>query len=213
MQLESDKIPSRRKRSLRRMSTNTVGWICGHPYGLASKATLQRSCSFTYRLSPPLCFFVSLCEISWHRMKTSLLVVGVLNLLILGVRAQIPHTWTRNELAKIYGGPVTIGYAHARIKTVTFIKPAPASFHPAECFALIVMVLRGPGVPMLRPDSGNIKFFDNGNTTVWTDRLSGYSIDGDRAHMQFTARSHGVVRLTAKVIKARDGSDLILTEA
>jgi hypothetical protein len=66
---------------------------------------------------------------------------------------------------------------------------------------------------MLRPDSGNIKFFDNGNTTVWTDRLSGYSIDGDRAHMQFTARSRGVVRLTAKVIKARDGSDLILTEA
>jgi hypothetical protein len=145
-------------------------------------------------------------------MKTPLLVLGVLNLLILAVRAQIPNTWTRNELAKIYGGPVTIGYAHLRIKTVTFTKPAPASFHPAECFALIVMVLRGPGVPMLRPDSGNIKFFDNGNTTVWTDRLSGYSIDGDRAHMRFTARSHGVVRLTAKVIKARDGSDLILAE-
>ena len=90
---------------------------------------------------------------------------------------------------------------------------APASFHPAECFALIVMVLRGPGVPMLRPDSGNVKFSDNGNTSVWTDRLSGYSIDGDRADMRFTARRHGGVRLTPKVIKARDGSDLVLTQA
>jgi hypothetical protein len=146
-------------------------------------------------------------------MKTSLLVLAILNLLILGVRAQIPNTWTRNGLAKIYGGRVTFGYDHSRIKSVTFIKPAPASFHPAECFALILMVLRGPGVPMLRPDSGDVKFFDNGNTTVWSDRLSGYSIDGDRADMRFTARRHGVVRLTAKVVKARDGSDLILTAA
>jgi hypothetical protein len=146
-------------------------------------------------------------------MKTSLFVLGALNLLILGVSAQIPNSWTRNELAKIYGGPVTIGYGRSGIKSVTFVKPAPASFHPAECFALIVMVLRGPGVPMLRPDSGNIKFIDNGNTTVWTDRLSGYSIDGDRADMRFTARRHGAVQLTAKVIKARDGDSLVLTVA
>jgi len=66
---------------------------------------------------------------------------------------------------------------------------------------------------MLRPDSGNVKFSDNGNTSVWTDRLSGYSIDGDRADMRLTARRHGGVRLTAKVIKARDGSDLVLTQA
>jgi len=50
----------------------------------------------------PLCAFAALREISQHRMKTSLLVLGVLNLLILGVRAQIPNAWTRNELAKVF---------------------------------------------------------------------------------------------------------------
>jgi hypothetical protein len=146
-------------------------------------------------------------------MKTSLLVLVILNLLTLGVRAQIPNSWTQRGLKEIFGGAVTIGYANRRIKSVTFIKPAPASFHAAECFALIVMVLRGPRVPMLRPDSGEIEFFDNGNTSVWTDRVSGYSIDGDRTHMRFSAQRHGAVRLTAKVIKTRDDSDLILTEA
>ena len=163
--------------------------------------------------SSSLCALVSLPEIWRQRMKTSLLVLVIVNLLTLGVRAQIPNTWTRNELKRIYGGAVAIGYANRQIKSVTFIKPAPASFHPAECFALIVMVLRGPGVPMLRPDSGEIKFVDDGNTSVWTDRVSGYSINGDRANMRFTAQRHGAVRLTAKVIKARDGSDLILTDA
>jgi hypothetical protein len=145
-------------------------------------------------------------------MKTSLFVLVALNLLTLGVRAQIPSRWTMRGLKEIYGGAVRIGYANRQIKSVTFIKPAPASFHPAECFALIAMVLRGPGVPLLRPDS-DIKFLDQGNTTIWTDRVSGYSIDGNRAAMRFTAERHGVIHLTAKVIKTRDDSDLILTAA
>jgi hypothetical protein len=146
-------------------------------------------------------------------MKKSLLVGFALIALNLDLPAQISNNWTRNGLIRIYGGRVAIGYVHSRITSVTFIKPAPASFHREECLSLILMVLRGPGVPMLRPDSGDIQFIDRGKTTIWRDRVSGYSVDDAGGGLQFTARRNGTVRLTAKVIRARDESDFVLTEA
>ena len=40
-------------------------------------------------------------------MKTSLLVLVIVNLLTLGVRAQIPNNWTLLGLKEIYGGAVS----------------------------------------------------------------------------------------------------------
>ena len=53
------------------------------------------------------------------------------------------------------------------------------------------MVLRGPGAPMIKAEDPAIKVVEKGDAIIWTDRLSGYSVEQAAADFQFTARRNG----------------------
>jgi hypothetical protein len=143
--------------------------------------------------------------------KLLLVLVG---LAVLSVRlnAQIPDAWTQEKLKKLYGGQVTIVSGNGHIKSVAFVKQNPQSFHGGECFALIIMVLRGPGAPMLKGDDADIKVTSEGDTTIWTDKLTGYSVDDSGSDFGFFAKLKGVVRVKASVVEGKNDSRFVLTD-
>lgn len=145
-------------------------------------------------------------------MKTSLLVLIGLALLAARLPAQIPDAWTGEKLKKLYGGEVTIDSANAHIKSIAFVKHNPQSFHGGECFVLVIMVLRGPGAPILKGDDPEIKVTSQGDTTIWTDQLTGYSVDDAGPGFKYTARHSGVVRVTAKLVEGQHDSKFVLTD-
>jgi hypothetical protein len=144
-------------------------------------------------------------------MKTSLFTLLILAGLTAGLAAQIPNTWTPESLKKIYGSGTSIGYAKSQIKSITFIKKEPASFHGGECFALIVTVLRGPGAKPVEAESPDIKVADKGDVITWNDGVSGYSVQQAAEGFDFTARHNGAVRVTAKWCEIPHGSKFVLT--
>ena len=143
-------------------------------------------------------------------MKTSLLTAFVLTGLTIGVQAQIPSAWTQEKLKKIYDGPATVAFSKSQVKSITFMKKEPASFHGGECFGLILTVLRGPGAPEIKADDPNIKVTEKGDAITWTDRLSGYSVTEAAEGFNFTARRNGVVTVTANWGEIPRGSKFVL---
>jgi hypothetical protein len=69
-------------------------------------------------------------------MKSSLLILISLAVLTVRLPAQIPDAWTPEKLKKLYGGEVTVDSANAHIKSISFVKRNPQSFHGGECFVL-----------------------------------------------------------------------------
>jgi hypothetical protein len=145
-------------------------------------------------------------------MKTSLLLLFGLAVLTVRLHAQIPDAWTQEKLKKLYGGEVTIASSNGHIKSVSFVKRNPESFHGGECFVLVIMVLRGPGAPMLKGDDADIKVTSKGDTTIWTDKLTGYSVDEGGAYFGYSAKLKGVVRVTAKLVEGKSDSRFVLTD-
>ena len=143
-------------------------------------------------------------------MKTSLLTLAILSGLTASLAAQIPNTWTPESLKKIYGSGTSIGNAKSHIKSITFLKKEPDSFHGGECFALIVTVLRGPGAKPVEADSPDIKVVEKGDVITWNDRVSGYSVQQAAEGFNFTARHNGAVRVTAKWYEMPHGSKFVL---
>src|SRR5260370_29619590 len=127
-------------------------------------------------------------------MKKSLLLLFGLAVLTVRLPAQIPDVWTQEKLKKLYGGEVAIASSNGHIKSLSFVKRNPESFHGGECFALIIMVLRGPGAPMLKGDDADIKVTSKGDTTIWTDKLTGYSVDYAGADFGYSAWRTGPLR-------------------
>jgi hypothetical protein len=74
------------------------------------------------------------------------------------------------------------------------------------------MVLRGPGAPMLQGDDADIKISSKGDTTIWTDKLTGYSVDDSWADFGFFAKLKGVVRVKANVVEGKNDSRFVLTD-
>jgi hypothetical protein len=144
-------------------------------------------------------------------MKPFFLAFVLVVALTTASRAQIPATWTQEKLEKLYGGAVTITNAKSHIKGISFAKESPQVFHGGECFYLMIMVLRGPGAPELKPDSADVKVVQKGNAEVWIDSISGYSVDSGSDGLHFSARRDGVVQLTGKVVAGQDGDVFVLT--
>jgi hypothetical protein len=145
-------------------------------------------------------------------MKPSLLIL--IGLVVLAVRlpAQIPDTWTPEKLKKLYGGEVTVDAANSHIKRFSFVKRNPESFHGGECFVLVITVLRGPGAPAVKADDPEIKVISQGDTTIWTDQLTGYSVDDAGPGFKYSARHDGVVRVTAKWVEGKHDNKFVLTD-
>jgi len=143
-------------------------------------------------------------------MKTSLLIVFFLTGLTIGLYAQIPSTWTQEKLKKIYDGPAIVAFSKSQVKSITFLKKEPASFHGGECFGLILTVLRGPDAPEIKADDPNIKVTEKGEVITWTDRLSGYSVTQAAEGFNFTARRNGKVTVTANWGEIAHGSKFVL---
>jgi hypothetical protein len=144
-------------------------------------------------------------------MKPSLLILIGLAVLTVRLDAQIPDTWTPEKLKKLYGGEVTIDAANSHIKSISFVKRNPESFHGGECFVLVITVLRGPGASAVKPDDPEITVTSKGDTNIWTDQLSGYSVDDAGPGFKYTARHDGVVRVTAKLVEGHHDSKFVLT--
>jgi hypothetical protein len=145
-------------------------------------------------------------------MKPSLLILITLAALTVRLHAQIPDTWTPEKLKKLYGGEVTVDAANSHIKSISFVKRNPQSFHGGECFVLVITVLRGPGAPAVKGDDPEIKVTSEGDTTIWTDQLTGYSVDDAGPGFKYTARHDGVVRVTAKLVEGQHDSKFVLTD-
>jgi hypothetical protein len=145
-------------------------------------------------------------------MKRSLLILISLAVLTVRLHAQIPDGWTLEKLKKLYGGEVTIDAANSHIKSISFVKRNPESFHGGECFVLVITVLRGPGAPAVKADDPEIKVTDKGDTTIWTDHLTGYSVEDAGPGFMYTARHDGVVRVTAKWVEGKHDSKFVLTD-
>jgi hypothetical protein len=96
------------------------------------------------------------------------------------------------------------------IKSISFTKQDPHTFHGGECFCLIVGVLRGPGAPGVQPDDPTITVLNKGNLLVWVDHLTGYSIENGEDGFHFTVSKDGVVQLTAKLIDNGYSSEFVL---
>ena len=146
-------------------------------------------------------------------MKKSLLILFGLAVLTVRLYAQIPDAWTQEKLKKLYGGEVTIASSNGHIKSVAFVKRNPETFHGGECFALIMMVLRGPGAPTLKGDDADITVTSKGDTTIWTDKRTGYSVDDSGPDFGYFAKLKGVVRVTAKLVEGKNDSKFVLTDA
>jgi hypothetical protein len=76
---------------------------------------------------------------------------------------------------------------------------------------LVITVLRGPGAPAVKPDDPEITVTSKGDTNIWTDQLSGYSVDDAGPGFKYTARHDGVVRVTAKLVEGHHDSKFVLT--
>jgi hypothetical protein len=141
-----------------------------------------------------------------------LLILVGLAAISVRLNAQIPDAWTQEKLKKLYGGEVMIASSNGHIKSVAFVKPNPQSFHGGECFALIIMVLRGPGAPVLHGDDADIKVTSKGDTTIWTDKTTGYSVDDSGPDFGFFAKLKGVLRVKASVVEGKNDSRFVLTD-
>jgi hypothetical protein len=146
-------------------------------------------------------------------MKKSLLILFGFAALTVRLHAQIPDAWTQEKLKKLYGGEVTIASSNGHIKSLSFLKRNPESFHGGECFVLMIMVLRGPGAPMVKAEDPNIEVTSKGDTTIWTDKLTGYSVDDGGADFGYSAKLKGVVRVKAKLVEGKNDTRFVLTDA
>src|ERR1700728_1714048 len=98
-------------------------------------------------------------------MKTLILAFTALASLTLATHGQIP-AWTREQLIQFYGSrAINVEGNGSQIKSISFVKQHPQSFHGGECFTLVIGVLRGPGGKDIGGDP-EIHVDDNG---VWHD--------------------------------------------
>jgi hypothetical protein len=147
------------------------------------------------------------------RNKIVSIVMAIASLIVTDyATAQIPNTWTREQLIHLYGSrAVNIERIGSQISSISFIKEDPHSFHGGECFCLIVQVLRGrefthsewsqdrlPGITVV----------DKGDDTIWVDSETGCAIDlgGSR----FMVTKNGKLILTAYLKSGSDESELVL---
>ena len=96
------------------------------------------------------------------------------------------------------------------IKSISFTKQDPHTFHGGECFRLMVAVLCGPGAPEVQPDDPTITVLDKGDHLVWIDHLTGYFIENGEDGFYFTASKNGVVQLTGKLIDDCYSTEFVL---
>src|ERR1700722_14092786 len=78
-----------------------------------------------------------------HTMKRLILAFTALASLTIVTHGQIPP-WTREQLVQFYGSrAVNVEGEGSQIKSISFVKQPPHSWHGGECFTLVIGVLRG----------------------------------------------------------------------
>ena len=105
-------------------------------------------------------------------MKKLLVAFTSLASLTIVTHGQIPP-WTREQLVRFYGSrAVNVEGEGSQIKSISFVKQHPHSWHGGECFTLVIGVLRGPGGKDIGGEP-EIHVDDNG---VWHDSITGCDV-------------------------------------
>ena len=116
-------------------------------------------------------------------------------------KAQIPNTWTREQLISLYGSrAVSVERTGSQISSISFVKQNPHSFHGGECFCLILQVIRGRRFTqseLSQSQLPGINIVDKGNDVIWNDSETGCSIDSGEDGFHFTVTKNGQLVLTA----------------